>query len=139
MCYLLLFYYNEEVTGLCQSKKIYSCIFWTTSQTKLSNNSLWELIEPSIYLRIAEAEEDNPSTLYIIFVYFDASVNEALRVVYTKWQCTCYDDNVMTLAVHIQKAISGRSKGGHEGPVLPGGSNSFNFMQFLGKIDKIVC
>ena len=36
---------------------------------------------------------------------------------------------------------SGGSKGGHEGLVAPspGGPNSFNFMQFLGKFGKIIC
>ena len=35
---------------------------------------------------------------------------------------------------------SGGSKGGRRGRAPPpGGPNSFNFMQFLGKIDKFVC
>ena len=36
--------------------------------------------------------------------------------------------------------ISGGSKGGPgDASPLPGGPNSFNFMQFLGKFDKFVC
>ena len=38
------------------------------------------------------------------------------------------------------RVYSGGSKGGRRGRApSPGGPNSFNFMQFLGKIDKFVC
>ena len=41
---------------------------------------------------------------------------------------------------HLLVLLSGGSKGGHEGRMLPpGGPNSFNFMQFSGKYGKIIC
>ena len=106
MCYLLLFYCNKELPDCVKAKGFIVVSSGQPSLTKVSNSSLCELSKLSIHLWIAEAEEDNPSTLYTIFVYFDASVNEALGIVYTEWQCTCYDDAVISLAVHIPKALA---------------------------------
>ena len=43
---------------------------------------------------------------------------------------------LVTLVIPI---CSGGSKGGARDARPPGGPNSFNFMQFLGKFGKIVC
>ena len=89
MCYLLLFYCNKELPDCVKATGIIVVSPGQLSQTKVSNNSLCEPSKPSIHSQIAEAEEDNPSTLYIIFFYFDASVNEASGIVYTEWQWKC--------------------------------------------------
>ena len=86
MRYLLLFYCNKELPDCVKPKGFIVVSSGQPSQTKVSNISLCKLSEPSIHSRIAEAEEDNPSISYIIFVYFDASVNEPLGVSYTEWQ-----------------------------------------------------
>ena len=83
------FYYFIVIKKLLDCVKAKGFIFVSSGQpshTKVSNNSLCEPIKQSIHSQIAEAEEDNPSTLYIIFVYFDASVKEALGVDYIEWQ-----------------------------------------------------
>ena len=39
----------------------------------------------------------------------------------------------------IRGGISSNGSKGHEGCAPPGGANSFNFMQFLGKFGKFTC
>ena len=74
----------------------------------------------------------NPSGSDVAFAFTPILYKRTLRV--PPW-----GDNFLCKASKIDNIshFSGRSKGA--GGTTPGGPNSFNFVQFLGKFGKIVC